>query len=70
MKVKISPSPCGYHLYDLWVDDKKEIEGESFGVVSAVQSSLWGNTRGAETEADEIANQICEKRNLTQGTRV
>jgi len=68
MKVQIKASPLGYHLYDLWVEGRKEIEGESFGVVSAVQTSLWGNTRGAEMEADEIANQICVSRGLTQGT--
>lgn len=70
MQARIYPSPLGYHLYDLWVEGKKEIEGESFGVVSAVQSSLWGNTRGADITADEIADQICKKRNLIQGTRI
>ena len=70
MQARIYPSPLGHNLYDLWVEGKKEIEGESFGVVSAVQSSLWGNGRGADTEADEIANQICKSRGLTQGTRV
>ncbi len=69
MIVKISPSPLGYHLYDLWVNGTVEIRGECFAVVSSVQSSLWGTTRGAELEADEIAHNICQRRGLRRGGR-
>jgi len=59
MRVEIERSPTGiYPTFDLYVDGKKEIEGESYTVVSNIRDSLHGFSWGAFSEADEIAHQI------------
>ena len=58
MEVRIYPSPLGYHLYDLWVNGKKKIEGESFAVVDNVRGSLLGQPGYILTEPAEIAENI------------
>ena len=53
----------GPGTYDLYVDNVLQIEGETFGVVDKVRTSLLGFSQGAFMETDEIAHQI--KVNLT-----
>lgn len=55
MKVNIVRNPQGY--YDLWVDGRRHIEGETFTVVSSVEAALLDRTDGT-AETDEVAQAI------------
>jgi len=65
MRVEIKMSPKGiYPTFDLYVDGRKEIEGESYTVVSNIRDSLLGFSWGAFSEAEEIASEIKKNRRL------
>jgi hypothetical protein len=52
VEVKWSKHP---NCYDLYVDGRLEIEGESFAIVDGVRSALIKGHVGAIMEYDEIA---------------
>lgn len=71
MKIEIVRSQSDDTAFDLLVNGAVQVEAETMEVCEAVRSSLLGHTpRGVYTEADEIAAQINEARNLAAKSEI
>jgi len=69
MKTEIINNPPFSKTYDLWVNNKKEMESEGFTIVHNVRDSLLGIGVGSYMEVDEIAYQIKNKNAKKGGTK-
>lgn len=58
-----------FTLYDVFVNGKREVEGETFGVAHNIKDSFNGLIYGSYLETDEIVDAICKKRGIKHGTR-